>query len=285
MKKNVCLLFALVLAIACTCIAFAAGTAIDVDNVVITEEGNNFFTVTGYVLNPVSNQQVTILVVPTSILSGGTITGDIADSDIAYINQVTINEENAFSIRIGIKEDLDATLYSLLLGGTDIAVSGQYSGPLVPSHGYAVTGTIVAGANFGSADVYNTAPATATLVELGTTVNAAYEDMSFAFEGIEDGTYTLKVARPGWISREVSITVNGGDLAVSSDVTTLLAGDVNGDTSVNATDVSLLIGAFGTAYGDANYRINADLKADTSINASDVSSLIGNFGKSAASYN
>ena len=145
MKKNVCLLFALVFAFAFSCVAFAADTAIDVDSVVITENGDNFFTVTGNVLNPVDNQQVTILVVPTSILVDGKISGEVADSDIAYINQITIGDENEFSATIGIQANLDATLYSLLLGGTDIAVANQYVGPLVPAKGYTVSGTVAAG--------------------------------------------------------------------------------------------------------------------------------------------
>lgn len=279
MKKNVCLLFALVFAFAFSCVAFAANTAIDVDNVVITENGDNFFTVTGYVLNPVDNQQVTVLVVPTSILVDGKISGEVADSDIAYINQVTIGEENNFSVTVGIQESLDATLYSLLLGGTDIAVADQYVGPLVPAKGYTVSGSVVAGGNFTTEDIYATAQVTVTISELSKSAVAAFADFSWAIEEVEDGTYTLIVSKPGWLSYQLNdVVVSGQDLVL--DTITLTAGDITSDGIINATDLGALLGAFGAGSGSASYKANIDLTGDCIINATDLGSLLGNFGAS-----
>lgn len=279
MKKNVCLLFALVFAFAFSCVAFAADTAIDVDSVVITENGDNFFTVTGNVLNPVDNQQVTILVVPTSILVDGKISGEVADSDIAYINQITIGDENEFSATIGIQANLDATLYSLLLGGTDIAVANQYVGPLVPAKGYTVSGTVAAGGNFGSEDLYATAQVTVKIVELDKTVVANFADFSWAIEEVEDGTYTIVVSKPGWLAQQVNdVVVSGQDVVVAT--ITLSAGDANSDGLVNASDLSMLLGGFGAGSADETYATNIDFNGDCIVNASDLSLLLGSFGVS-----
>lgn len=279
MKKNVCLLFALVFAFAFSCVAFAANTAIDVDNVVITENGDNFFSVTGYVLNPVDNQQVTVLVVPTSILVDGKISGEVADSDIAYINQVTIGADNEFAVTVGIQESLDPTLYSLLLGGTDIAVADQYVGPLVPAKGYTVSGTVVAGGNFTTEEIYATAQVTVTISELSKTAVAAFADFSWAIEEVEDGTYTLIVSKPGWLSYQLNdVVVSGQDLALGT--ITLTAGDITSDGIINATDLGALLGAFGASSSSESYKANIDLTGDCIINATDLGSLLGNFGAS-----
>lgn len=56
--------------------------------------------------------------------------------------------------------------------------------------------------------------------------------------------------------------------------------DLNNDSQVNLTDLSQLLGAFGTASGDLNYRAAADIDSDGYVNLSDLALLLANFGSS-----
>jgi hypothetical protein len=85
-----------------------------------------------------------------------------------------------------------------------------------------------------------------------------------------DGNYTLTV---------FSSQVNGGVLGGDS-VTTLfrLFGDVNGDKTVNITDLTAFRNAFGASSTDANYRPYFDLSGDGVINLTDLTQFRNRFG-------
>ena len=55
-------------------------------------------------------------------------------------------------------------------------------------------------------------------------------------DAIPDGTYTLRVSKPDHITREYTVTVNGGN--AQQDAKIHLKGDVNGDGRVNMSDIS-----------------------------------------------
>jgi len=58
------------------------------------------------------------------------------------------------------------------------------------------------------------------------------------------------------------------------------AGDINGDRSVNLTDLSILLAAFGTTLGGPGYNAAADFNNDGAVNLTDLSILLAVFGTS-----
>jgi hypothetical protein len=72
-------------------------------------------------------------------------------------------------------------------------------------------------------------------------------DQAFEFEGVEAGTYTLVITKPGHTSFTVqSITVGDGDVDLTKDsrpevcLMTLLCGDIDNDGEINQADLNVL---------------------------------------------
>ena len=118
------------------------------------------------------------------------------------------------------------------------------------------------------------AETTATLVsgELGT----------FSFLNIANGDYVVEISRPGYLTRYVSVTVAGGTADMGAKP--LLAGDVNGDGSVDDSDADALNASWYTAFGDDGYNVNADFNADGVIADDDYGTLNSNYGKTILDY-
>lgn len=57
-----------------------------------------------------------------------------------------------------------------------------------------------------------------------------------------------------------------------------IVGDVDGNGCVDSTDLSLLLGAFGSAAGDAAYNTGLDVDVSGAVDSSDLSLLLANFG-------
>ena len=57
-----------------------------------------------------------------------------------------------------------------------------------------------------------------------------------------------------------------------------VAGDINGDGSVDQSDLGLLLAAFGTCEGDRDYNRAADIDGDGCVGQSDLGLLLANFG-------
>ncbi|MFM9956446.1 MAG: DNRLRE domain-containing protein [Phycisphaerales bacterium] len=55
-------------------------------------------------------------------------------------------------------------------------------------------------------------------------------------------------------------------------------GDINNDQAVNTTDLTLMLGAFGTCAGDAGYLAAADFDASGCVNTLDLTTFLGAFG-------
>ena len=75
----------------------------------------------------------------------------------------------------------------------------------------------------------------------GESETAAYtatvsSNTSYAFEGVADGTYTLKVSKKDHATRTYEITVSGS--AVTQDVKIHLIGDINGDGEITTVDAA-----------------------------------------------
>jgi hypothetical protein len=74
------------------------------------------------------------------------------------------------------------------------------------------------------------------------------------------GTYTLRISAPGFLAARKSVTLAGTTLVVAK--VTLLAGDINGDNSIDALDLISLGAAFEIPPALAAADFNADGKVD-----------------------
>lgn len=54
--------------------------------------------------------------------------------------------------------------------------------------------------------------------------------------------------------------------------------DIDGSGHIDLSDLALLLGAFGSAHGDANWHARADLSADGAIGLEDLAELLARFG-------
>jgi len=123
------------------------------------------------------------------------------------------------------------------------------------------------------------------------TVNTAVvtaDDGYFELSGISNGTYTVTIAANGYMTRSIpNVNITAGTAVVianSGSPIELLAGNLNGDNFVNATDLSVLLASFNKTDQDQGYNSVANLNNDNAINASDLSILLGNFNKTCDSY-
>lgn len=123
----------------------------------------------------------------------------------------------------------------------------------------------------------------------GEVVNTTVTNDAGLFElGLADGTYTIELTKPGYLKRTINnVAVMGTlvELSMATSPIPLLPGDVNGDTLVNAEDLSAVLVAFGSTISNAaKYKAEADFNGDTLINAEDLSAVLVNFGKTSVSY-
>lgn len=88
-----------------------------------------------------------------------------------------------------------------------------------------------------------------------------------------------------------TITVNASDENIPGEtqstatinatiITRTLIADINGDCTVNLTDLSRLLSSFGACGGDPNYSFDVDLNNDNCVDLTDLSQLLSQFGVS-----
>ncbi len=91
---------------------------------------------------------------------------------------------------------------------------------------------------------------------------------SYHMDGIPAGAYTLRVSKPGNVTREYPLTV--ADTDVKQDVELQLLGDVNGDGTINARDQKLLYNHLEKIAPLSGYQFQVgDANGDGIINARD----------------
>jgi hypothetical protein len=140
---------------------------------------------------------------------------------------------------------------------------------------------IYAPASFNGAVLYQTSvlpakielyDAQGTLVAAAATaINGAYTLAAPAGVG-----YTLKVTKPGYLSYTIkNLTLTNGENIETIDIRQM-AGDIDGDGIVDATDLTCLLSEFGRA--PVNFP-NADIDGDGIVNATDLTYLLAGFNK------
>ncbi len=100
-----------------SCSAFAATPIIQLDKPVLDKEEKKA-EVSGKVSNPAADSQVTILVVDSSVTSLSNMT----DSNIAYVNQIPVEEDGTFTFSLAINQDnFSGDSFTAYVGGTGVA--------------------------------------------------------------------------------------------------------------------------------------------------------------------
>jgi len=109
------------------------------------------------------------------------------------------------------------------------------------------------------------------------------EYAAFDMTGIHGSTYLVSFTRPGYLTRYKRIVLNDNTVDLGNVV--LLAGDVNGDGIINASDSTYLQSLYTKECGEDGYDIAADLNGDKIINSADLALLMPNLNKNSNTYN
>jgi hypothetical protein len=176
-----------------------------------------------------------------------------------------------------------------IIGGTNIA--GSFS-----TNSTATTGAAVA---YKAISIGGNPPPTATLTANPTTVNSgssstltwsstnatscsATAPTGFTVSGTSG---TKSVAPTGTTTYTISCTGAGGSTTASATVTVgsgPKAGDINGDNSVNITDLSLLLSSYGQnttqCVTNSAYKCDLSSPGDNLVNIFDLSILLSHYG-------
>ena len=94
----------------------------------------------------------------------------------------------------------------------------------------------------------------------------------YSFEGVEAGTYTMKVSKANHVTREYTVVV--GNSPIPLDAKIHLLGDINGDGRINVSDVGLANAHAKKVSTLEGYQFDcANVNGDTRITISDVGLL------------
>ncbi|HOV25552.1 MAG TPA: dockerin type I domain-containing protein [Pseudobacteroides sp.] len=98
--------------------------------------------------------------------------------------------------------------------------------------------------------------------------------------------FKVKISKTGYLAREIDKVIINGDKELSKQASPVLmwAGDLNGDDTINMSDIIIMAKHFGGVKGDETYLPDADINSDSSINMSDVMILAKHFNATTSSY-
>lgn len=251
----------------CSFSCFAQSTAQTVYN--YTKDGNQYFTTSGVIENG-ANKFVTLLVT-----DGDSITVD----SIMYIDQTSADNNGNFDFSnyVPMVNLVDGKKYTVKIGSTSLSapISGGYAAlPGTGADTYFVKGTVAYNGGGkvtkGSVKLLSGTDVLKSL-EIDPTV------CSYEFSGVENGTYTLRFDKPLHLPRTKEITVNGSGVTAPDVI--LPAGDLNGDNTINLSDLNVVINYFGMDPSTLSAeQAKADINEDQNINLLDINKIINDFG-------
>jgi len=101
---------------------------------------------------------------------------------------------------------------------------------------------------------------------------------TITFQAIAKGNSMLNFTIAYLVTFDGSVPVDIVNFTKSPGWFQYLAGDVNGDAKVNATDLYQLGRAYGTASGNPKYNINADQDKDGDVDGADLTTVSSHYG-------
>ncbi|OCQ21394.1 hypothetical protein A7985_12315 [Pseudoalteromonas luteoviolacea] len=93
------------------------------------------------------------------------------------------------------------------------------------------------------------------------------------------GPVTLSISAPGFLTGEKKLALSPNQADIDFGAIALVAGDQNGDNSIDIADLTQLMSAYRSTSLDPEYHPAADLNRDNKINLQDLTLLGKNFGK------
>ncbi len=163
----------------------------------------------------------------------------------------------------------------ILLGQVDFTKVGEYTCYIRGIYNY--TGRVectysVISTGVSLSGSVNTENTTLELLFDGSPVDLLTADDAYCFEGLAEGTYTLRVSKQNHVTREYAIAVSQEDLQLYPVL--CLIGDINGDGKVNIADVSRLYAHIrATTLITDEYSLACANVNGNSLNISDCSGL------------
>lgn len=97
-------------------------------------------------------------------------------------------------------------------------------------------------------------------------------DGSYTIPNVPQGQHTIRVQKAGYLSAEGDLTITGKGETTTMATVTLLAGDLNGDGTINLFDLVLISTTFGK---QDTASLRSDLNGDGTVNLFDLV-LVGN---------
>lgn len=99
-------------------------------------------------------------------------------------------------------------------------------------------------------------------------VTVSGNSANYAINDVARGTYTMKVSKVDYVTREYTITINTED--VSQDIELYLIGDVNADGKISIVDLKLVCGyIMGNVQFTDTEIASADINGDGNVNVTD----------------
>lgn len=93
---------------------------------------------------------------------------------------------------------------------------------------------------------------------------------------LEEGNYTIVVSKAKYLIKVENITVGPGN-PMSLDEITLVAGDFNGDDSIDPLDLTILALSYNKKTGDPGFNSKADINEDGFVDPLDLTNLALNY--------
>ncbi len=94
-----------------------------------------------------------------------------------------------------------------------------------------------------------------------------------------NGLNRFIVTKPGYLSRTVDLRIG-----MAENPIIMWAGDLNGDASINMSDIMIIASIFNTSEGNEDYNNICDFDMDNSINMADIMIAASHFGKTSDQY-
>lgn len=270
MKKNIGKILAGALAftvvMASMTIAFAAPVVVPG-----TPAVNGFdVTVSGSVTDAVTDQESTIIVIPSSKSLAA-----ITDEDIKYIDQVTVEDDGTFSYSFKMPANSTGE-YKVYFGGTGITsvqdktftIDGS---GLVPDDTFEIIGeiTLLPGASLSKVSVK------------ADNIDGVVDNTGAYSIEVEAGTYDVTVGRMGYFLKTYS------DVEVSADkdlgAITLIAGDATQDSLADLDDLQTILTNYKKTDDDLgnDWPEAYDFNDDGLLDLDDLQSVLTNYKKTA----
>ncbi|MDO4563792.1 MAG: hypothetical protein Q4C12_08190 [Clostridia bacterium] len=244
------------------------GAAVDDVNSSAVIQTDNSVAVSLAYLNPETDQQATLIVIP----SGKSLT-TLASEDIKYIAQRDV-ESGACSLSFELAAADQTGTYIVYAGGSGI--DAPWSTTISYSSGYNIKGAFTM-----SKTDFSEATASATPASGGDAVNGTVDSDGQYIIVVSPATYNVTVGNPGYLYRIYSnVTVTDADVALGTFA--LLAGDVDVSGSINLTDIASLLENFGKDSASADWESikTGDFDGSGTVNLADVSAALTAYGGS-----